>query len=191
MKNLILMVVFGLLYATSYAQTDQRNLDKYWKFRNAFRKDFIRIGTERGESLPMGRRGFGKCPNNTPNEGGVPRGKLYWGDGVIRHGHYIGFLATEYALLKKNGKDVTATLNEIYYALQAFNRLDSLAEDIISGLMPTIPAQPENLNGFYLRDDVPQDFDNHWHNEPIQARAVHGFYSNNNSENIKRSKRNK
>ena len=64
MKNVILMVVFGLLYATGFAQTDQKNLDKYWKFRESFKKDFIRIGKEQGESLTMNRRGFRKCDSS-------------------------------------------------------------------------------------------------------------------------------
>ncbi len=89
MKNMILLVVFGLLQATSLAQTDQKNLEKYWKFRSSFVKDFIRIGKEPGESLPMIGRGFEKNPNYGP---GGAKGMLYWGDNVIWHGHYIGFL---------------------------------------------------------------------------------------------------
>ena len=184
MKVKILTIAISLLPFLGYAQSDQDNLDKYWKFRNAFRQDFIRIGELRGESLPMGRRGFRKCPNNTPGEFGVPKGKLYWGDGVIRHGHYIGFLATEYALMQKSDQDVTATLNELYYALGAFNRLDSLAEPIISEFSDNIQNQTPNLNGYYLRDDVPQFFDQHWKDEPIQARATAGLYGNNNTEHI-------
>lgn len=191
MKNMILLVIFGLLHATSFAQTDQKNLEKYWKFRASFKKNFIRIGTEDGESLPMGRRGFFKCINFDWNNTdltytqvkaiGNRYGQLYWGDGVIRHGHYIGFLATEYALLKKNGQDVTATVNELYYALNAFNRLDSMAEPIISELKQTIPDQYPNLNGFYIRDDVKKDFHDHWKGEPIKARGVSGdrYYNNN------------
>ena len=108
MKNKVLIVVLGLLSGVAFGQTDQQNLDKYWKFRASFKKNFIRIGTEQGESLPMGRRGFGKC-QDTDDYNATLYGQLYWGDGVIRHGHYLGFLATEYALLKRSGQDVTAT----------------------------------------------------------------------------------
>ena len=185
MKNRFLIVVLGLLSSVALAQSDQQNLDKYWKFRASFKKDFIRIGELQGESLPMGRRWFWKTPNFDSTEFGEPRGKLYWGDGVIRHGHYVGFLATEYALLKRNNQDVTATLNELYYALDAFNRLDEDAEPIISGIKPNLNDQPKNLNGFFLRDDVPKKFEEHWKDEPIKARATFGdIYTNNNAQHI-------
>lgn len=43
-------LIFGTLIClmgSLYAQTDQLNAKKYWKFRNNFRRDFVKIGSER------------------------------------------------------------------------------------------------------------------------------------------------
>jgi hypothetical protein len=40
----------------------------------------------------------------------------------------MGMLATEYKLLKNEGKDTTKTLQELLYALKAIERLDTSAE---------------------------------------------------------------
>ena len=40
----------------------------------------------------------------------------------------MGMLATEYKLLKNEGKDTTKTLQELMYAINAIERLDSSAE---------------------------------------------------------------
>lgn len=122
---------------------------KYWKFRNNFRRDFIKIGKEPGESIPIASRLPISCKNNE-GDGGEAKGTVRWADAMIFQGHYIGFLATEYALLKKRGQDVTATLNELYYTLNAINRADRLAEFIISDIdengLPVVKG--EDLNGF-------------------------------------------
>lgn len=185
MKRITLITSLLLVVNMAFSQNDIVNQQKYWKFRNSFKHNFIKIGEGQGYSLPMGRRKFGACQNNSSPWTPGRYGTLYWGDGVIRHGHYIGFLATEYKLLKNAGEDVTAVLNELYYALVAFNRLDINAETIISEERTNIPNQLANLNGFYLRDDVPEDFDDHWKDEPINARGVHGtVYENNNVAKI-------
>jgi hypothetical protein len=40
--------------AMLFAQNDQLNLEKYWKFRNNFRENFVKIANEPGGSLPVG-----------------------------------------------------------------------------------------------------------------------------------------
>jgi hypothetical protein len=79
------------------------------------------------------------------------------GDITIRLGYYLVMLASEYKMLKNNGEDVTATLAEIYYALVALNRLDEAAEPYLSRntLAPS-------LNGFLLRDDIPEVMFGNW-----------------------------
>ena len=47
------------------------------------------------------------------------------------------------------GKDTHAVLNEIYYALNAIERLDAGAEKFFN------PNKPLSLNGFFIRDDIP------------------------------------
>ena len=94
MKKIIIFLVIFSTNATTISQTDDLNTKKYWKFRNAFRQNYVKIGPERGESLPTGRRNPGACVDNvTFGADGKPEGWMSWGDGMIRHGHYIGFLA--------------------------------------------------------------------------------------------------
>lgn len=182
MKKRIKFLVCILIAGASFAQTDELNTKKYWKFRNSFRENYIKIGSAQGESLPAGRRNPFACIDNLDYIG--DKGFTYWVDGMIRQGHYIGFLATEYRLLKNHGQDVTAVLNELYYALYAINRVDRDAEQIITSLpennMPAV--KPQSLNGFYLRDDVPENFYQKWQNTKIKCRCTHGsIYENNNA----------
>jgi hypothetical protein len=78
------------------------------------------------------------------------------GDAALNLGHYIGMLAIEYRLLKDNGQEYNETLLELYYALQAYDRLDRNAENCFRGLNPP-PPLPEDWNGFFLRDDMIDD----------------------------------
>ena len=100
LKKLIAAAFICLLGAT-YAQTDQLNAKKYWKFRNNFRRDFVKIGPLRGEGIPIASRLPIGCTNNVDTTGN--KGLVRWADGMIFQGHYIGFLATEYRLLKNRG----------------------------------------------------------------------------------------
>jgi hypothetical protein len=74
-------------------------------------------------------------------------------DNTIEHGYYLMVLATEYELLSRDGQDLTAVKNELYYALNAINRIDRRAEPYL-----TDGNSVENLNGFFLRDDIPPSF---------------------------------
>lgn len=181
MKKWIKFLVGTLIAGISFAQTDELNFKKYWKFRDNFRENYVKIGPFQGEGLPAGRRNPGACIDNIDFAG--DKGWMYWGDGMIRQGHYIGFLATEYYLLKNHGQDVTAVLNELYYALNAINRVDLNAEQIITSLpennMPVV--KPQSLDGFYLRDDVPSTFYQKWQDSKIKCRCTDGaIYQNNN-----------
>ncbi|MBI3134209.1 MAG: T9SS type A sorting domain-containing protein [Bacteroidetes bacterium] len=180
MKKWLKFLVCILVVGVNFAQTDELNLKKYWKFRNSFRENFVKIGPLSGEGLPAGRRNPGACVDNI--DFASNKGWMSWGDGMIRQGHYIGFLATEYRLLKNHGQDVTAVLNELYYALSAINRVDGNAEQIITTLNDALVDKPQNLNGFYLRDDVPENFYQNWQNSPIKCRCTEGsIYENNNA----------
>jgi hypothetical protein len=183
MKKICAILILMSLTQVSFSQSeDVINTRKYWKFRNSFRRDFIKIGDAAGEGIPMISRQPSGCIDNVTEFYDHKFGNLKWGDSMIEHGHYIGFLATEYKLLKNNDQDVTAVLNELYYALNAINRVDRDAEPIITTLNDDLPFQPQNLNGFYLRSDVPEDFNLKWIDEPIQARCVETeIYGNNNA----------
>ncbi len=174
MKKVMLLSVMFMFCALIFAQTDDLNQKKYWKFRNNFRRDFIKIGPSEGESIPIATRRPIACKDNAGD--GPNKGTVRWGDGMIFQGHYIGFLATEYALLKKRNLDVTSTLNELYYALNAINRSDLKAELFISGIddnqLPVVKG--EDLNGFYLRDDAGEDMWLNWSGQKMDCSCNEG-----------------
>lgn len=179
MKNYLL--IFLICFSRQInAQNDQLNLEKYWKFRNTFKEHYIKIGPNVGESLPAG--GIKPCtcvddldfPEDGTGWGETCYGEMTWGDGIIRHGHYLALLATEYRLLKNNNKDVTGVLNEIYFALGAINRLDYNAEEELGPIYSVnlIPSQ----NGFFLREDITEDFTDFWENEETKIRGVNSAH---------------
>jgi hypothetical protein len=62
----ILFAFAALLTLSSVAQTPQENLDKYWKYRDRLRKDFLKIGDDNGESIPMSARSVGFAYGGVP-----------------------------------------------------------------------------------------------------------------------------
>lgn len=124
------------------AQTPQENEAKYQHFRKRLREQFIYFSGDAsiaGSHLPMELR--------TQR----PDGKIvaYWADAVWWQGHYIAMLAIEHKLLTIRQLDASETLRELNLALDTYTRLDWAAEPCWNGT-----AQ---LNGFYLRDDIPQE----------------------------------
>lgn len=181
MKYLIIGVSMLLtLGGALHAQDDNLNLAKYWKLRNDFREYFIKIGSEAGASIPARALIPGGCIDNQPGCNGETYGMMHWGDATIRLGHYLTVLASEYRLLKNGNKDITGVKNELYYALNAINRLDLNAENNLGnnyGL--TINGE---LNGYFLREDVGEDFaTNNWGNTKFKMRCTNSdFYYNDN-----------
>ena len=71
-----------------------------------------------------------RCIDNIVSDGTDPAkynyteyGEIHWGDGMIRHGHYLALLATEFALKKKYDQDPIGTLNELSVIVVRRNRL--------------------------------------------------------------------
>ncbi len=145
-----------------FTQTTISNLAKYWQYRERLINQpdknipgFVVVGEGQGMSIPMGGRDpvancqkdwwmkRDKCP--------LPKGtgKLQWGDGTIHLGYYITVLATELKLLKNASADYSKTAEELYYAIMAFERLDSEAERRF--------RKTGKKDGFFIRDDVTID----------------------------------
>jgi hypothetical protein len=165
MKNYLLLFL-TLLTIASQSQSDQINQDKYWKYRELLKQKFTKIGTDYGESIPMACRIPGYAYGGTLDPAGT---QLQWKDATITLGYYLIVLGTEFKLLQQQGQDVTACQNELYYALQAINRLDRHAENYLSGSNNF----PDVTNGFLLRDDVPDDFWQNWENDkPIYPNLM-------------------
>lgn len=133
----------------SRAQQDETNLDKYWTYRDRFRKNFIKVGNGHGESIPITTRRI-----NWAHSQDQSSSALYWSDATIYLGHYLQVLATEHKLLSNAGQNTEATENEIYFALRTIQRLDEDCE-------PYHGNDDVNMgfsNGLILRDDVPFNF---------------------------------
>lgn len=182
MKLFLFTLAFLCCSTQLFSQTDEINLEKYWKFRNDFVQKFIKIGPNQGESLPAGSiEPLGCFDNDSDPNNYAEYGKMQWGDGMIRHGFYLRLLATEYALKKKYGQDPQGTLNELYYALYAINRLDRDAEPSLDNIYGINGFYQPTLNGFYLREDVYEDFCLNWETDQLNPRCTNSaFYENNN-----------
>lgn len=137
------------------AQNDFLNHKKYWFYRHRLLNDFMVKGDCQGCSEIINERGY-KPPNSTDP---LPSYKNKWGDQLFNLGEYISVLATEFKILQDNNQPTDTTIQELYYAIRAFNRLDYNAEKylaIAKGLSHTQSAS--DLNGFFIRDDVPENF---------------------------------
>lgn len=162
LKKVALGAAVLLLQPNCYIAQDSETIlnQKYWTMRERFRKYFISIGKNEGQSIPVAKRqngnyGGNRCSNLYSNSSGW----MSWGDATGYLGDYMATLATEYALLVQEGKNTAATLNELYYAINALDRLDGFAEFTFD------PSKSINYNGFFLRDDVTQSTVGIWNNE--------------------------
>ena len=126
---LILLIFFGL------GLFSQSKLEKYWYYRKRLTDYFVKVGPNIGESVVAERL----------NDLELYKYKI--GDGTIDLGWYISVLATEYALLKQNNQNTNETLQELYYAMRAYERLD-LCED-----KPPWNKSTAELDGFFNRKD--------------------------------------
>jgi hypothetical protein len=161
MRTVIFLFLFLHCASIQFAQSPQTDLNKYWNYRSRFLgKDggggFISVGPEQGQSIPAtGRnidcdclRDWALIQSKAPRREGT--GIVKWGDATVYLGYYLAMLAMEYENLQSAGIPTDENRKELYYALKAYERLDSLAE-VTLGL-------PGKVNGFFLRDDVPNDF---------------------------------
>ncbi|HON17591.1 MAG TPA: hypothetical protein PK990_00310 [Salinivirgaceae bacterium] len=93
------------------------------------------------------------------------RNLIDWGDANSNMSHYLGILATEFALNKRNHKSLETTTKELFYALLALERLDLYSEAYYRNKVRGINSDTllivdtrTDINGFHLRDDVSSDF---------------------------------
>lgn len=156
-------IIFSLTPFVQAQRTssDNYNFKKYWWYHYRLVNDFLVKGDCKGCSEPMNERAA-FYPLEPPIKG-------KWGDQTISLGMYMGVLATEYRLLRNAGQPTDTTVQELYYALKAFERLDRNAESFYR--CRTCPASPEaqDLNGFFIRDDVDENF---LKNHPTFAQGV-------------------
>lgn len=135
---LSIFLLFLNLFNDCHAQTELENRRKYWDYRDRLKKYFLTIGSQAGKSLPAENLNY-KSHYLTSN-GGNYQSDLRWGDATIHSGYYIAVLATEYKLLTDAGylDEALKTKNELYYAIEAINRIDLNAEPYFGA-----PIQPQ------------------------------------------------
>ncbi len=145
-RILVSIIILQTLTAgEGVSQTSQTNLNKYWKYRERL-KNFVIPGFDYGLSMPAIERDAG----NT----------LYWNDAGIHLGYYIAMLATEYSALLNcancQPQALQRTKEELFYAIDAINRLDHCAE--YWWKFYYIPQNTDcflnDINGFQIRDDI-------------------------------------
>jgi MYXO-CTERM domain-containing protein len=143
--------VAGVPANEARAGTTAENAANYARLKKRLTTDFMVVGEQPGNSQP--------APERQDTQGFIK-----WGDGTINLGWYMGILATEAAILGNPavypGADqgdagaLGKTLDELYYALAAMERLDHIAD----AAFPDPCTQTPSTNGFFLRDDVPDGF---------------------------------
>lgn len=152
MKRII--IFFGFLIFTipksGISQSPNENHDKYWYYRYRLKTHFMKIGKGPGESLIASQRA-----------GYDSEDDITFGDQTVNLGMYIAILAMEYHLLAGNDQNTEHTLDELFHALYAVNRLDLNAESFFRNPRnPIINPQPGDLNGFFVKDDATHSFFN-------------------------------
>lgn len=139
MKFLLALLMLTEFTHIEAQSPDKENLQKYWMARHRQKQHYLVVGDKAGHSIPAGF--YNKKDSMS-----------HYGDGTIRLGWYISILATEFKLLELYGQDVTSTAEELYYALKAIERLDS-----VSGIMWSHYNFP---NGVLPKDIDPEDPNN-------------------------------
>ncbi|MBI2258695.1 MAG: T9SS type A sorting domain-containing protein [Flavobacteriia bacterium] len=148
-------IILSFFLITTYfyiAQTPQFNLEKYWFYRERFKKFYVSVGTGHGQGLVIPARSTNEvCGSNQV----FPYDQefdsiLKLNDLTAHQGWYIALLATEYELLKRNYRSTNEVLHELYCALYALNRLDTYD--------PFSYLGNDALDGFMVREDFPSDF---------------------------------
>ncbi|ELR68765.1 hypothetical protein C900_05861 [Fulvivirga imtechensis AK7] len=158
---ILLFVAFGI-----EAQITENEYEKYWYYRNRLVKEFMVPGLIASCGYDAG--GYSIPAEKTFN---LRDHSIVWSDGTLFQGYYIGLLATEYRLLKDAGWDTSETEKELYYAMKAYERIDT--RSAIKGVEGT-PNQCLQ-NGYFIRDDVePLIFDD---NPVFQKYIRNGNYS--------------
>ncbi|AEV33191.1 hypothetical protein [Owenweeksia hongkongensis] len=153
---------------------DPNNVGKYYYCRNRFAESFISIGNKPGQCIPFSSRYW----NGTHHE-------LRSGETTFTLGTYIAFLATEYRLFKNSNLSTEQTVKELFYALDALNRLDYNAETFTQIPNSNPPKNfPPKLSGYLVRHDI--DYSTFLEENPkitsgfpdVNASAITGYIKN-------------
>lgn len=150
MRKTIITIVLFVFTLQGFPQDNYTNLIKYWSYRERLKYFVVPgIGSAGLSCVVTERRTL------------YPDEELGYADQTQHLGWYIGVLATEYKLLQIYGGDTRKTLKELYYAMEAYKRLDMCE----SMPFPLWDESIDKLDGFFMRQDVPNDFCTNYLNE--------------------------
>ncbi|MFM2286587.1 MAG: hypothetical protein RLZZ543_2084 [Bacteroidota bacterium] len=180
--------VFILLIINTplFAQDGELNY-RYWQMRQRFVDQYVKIGDCHGCSLPVSRI-------TTPDSWGTDR-VIFDDESVRILGWYISVLATENHLLRINSQTTQTNNEELYYALKTIDRLDKYGEFInynvkinndndpnliwdgehYNAIVPEFALYTDlesNLNGFFIREDVPPDLFEYFGKTSQSSRGI-------------------
>jgi hypothetical protein len=164
MKTIAILTLF-ISTIICRGQSPNENLEKYWQYRNRLTQNFLKVGSSAGERIPMSARSIGFPYSGSDTQ----TSRVYWQDATIYLGHYLSVLGSEVKLLLSSYQSssdniekqillnqLEQTKNELYYAIEAANRLDRKAEVYLA--QSDQQPSPDDLNGLILRDDVHNQF---------------------------------
>lgn len=171
-KAKLIIVLFYTLsmcmvqFATAQSNNNHFHLqEKYWNYRERFKKLFVEIGSEQNQGIPITTRfnyqyaasrepGY-VAPSCAANDYGTLIGG---GDNPLREiGTYMAILSTEIGLLKMHQQPYKSTMQELYFLLMAVNRLDRFSDKY------HILNDPANsLDGRFMRSDQNASASDNW-----------------------------
>ncbi|MEY4877106.1 MAG: hypothetical protein RL708_2255 [Bacteroidota bacterium] len=139
MKQIYLIIYFiFFLQLLTFAGGASDNLQKYWVYRERV-KNFTYNGFCEGSGT-VANRGTG---SNYPSQKQISEADQPW-----MMGYWIATLAMEYKLLSDHNLTTNETVKDLYFAIEAINRLDYTA-NVRWGCTST------TLDGFCNSDDLP------------------------------------
>lgn len=184
MKKIIALLCAGLPLGL-FGQYHDEVHEKYWNYRERLVKDFVRVGSANGMSIPMSARSVGFAYANCDvNDEGFKPSRIYYQDATIYLGHYMVMLASEAKILNEEllatssstysqelNRKLEATFAELYFALHALDRLDRRCEGY------HYQTGVESVeNGLFLRDDVEPDFHTFNYSDDYSVQFNRGLY---------------
>lgn len=157
MKKYLTIGLILIGTASAWSQTIGANEhSKYWYYRQRLLTEFMVVGEENPVTCDQ-PSGFSIPAHELRTEGTNPE-LVKFGEDPINMGWYVAVLATEYDLLKRYGQPTNHTLQELYYALKAFERIDRKCETLFWPYNVNQGCPTGNYNGLMGRDDVYEGF---------------------------------
>lgn len=174
MRQAIALCGIFLLAIPGISQDQIANLEKYWRYRERLREQFMAESEtvdEMGVNVPLASIEFESYRFNANGEG-IGHNLARTGDGNAVIGTYLGVLATELWILKNNEQDYSQSLKELFYLFCAIERLDAYSESYVRAAVEydmfstwdynfwNISQHYElgDINGYLLRNDASQHF---------------------------------